>query len=196
MKGKIARTIAIIATGSILSVTGAGVAGASPSDDVIGTGSSSASMVDVAGHLSELRVELADTMEQSNFTAMGFALDETKTLVTGIVSGQRSSISSETVTLAKQASAQTDEVEAALAEVQARIGGLPDPVALLRSLLKSLLTTLSALIDSILGGVPSVSDLGVGGVPGVPDVGGAPEAPDVGDVTEGGDGGGLPVPTP
>lgn len=193
MKGKIARTIAIIATGSVLSVTGAGVASAdSPSDDVIGTGSSSASMVDVAGHLSELRVELADTMEKTNFTAMGFALDETKTLVTGIVSGQRSSISSETVALAKDASTQTDDVKAALKDVQARIGGLPDPVALLRSLLKSLLTTLSALIDSILGGVPSVSDLGVPGVGG-----GAPEAPDVGGVPGGdGGGGGLPVPTP
>lgn len=192
MKGKIARTIAIIATGSVLSVTGAGVASAnSPSDDVIGTGSSSASMVDVAGHLSELRVELADTMEKTNFTAMGFALDETKTLVTGIVSGQRSSISSETIALAKQASTQTDDVKAALKDVQARIGGLPDPVALLRSLLKSLLTTLSALIDSILGGVPSVSDLGVPGVGG-----GAPEAPDVGGLPGGDGGGGLPVPTP
>ncbi|MPZ01165.1 MAG: hypothetical protein GEU97_25025 [Actinophytocola sp.] len=170
-------------------MTGAGVASASPSDDVIGTGSSSASMVDVAGHLSELRVELADTMEKTNFTAMGFALDETKTLVTGI-SGQRSSISSETVTLAKQASTQTDDVKAALKDVQARIGGLPDPVALLQSLLKSLLSTLSALIDSILGGVPSVSDLGVPGVGGD-----APEAPDVGDVA-GDEGGDLPLPTP
>lgn len=191
MKGKIARTIAIIATGSILSVTGAGVASASPSDDVIGTGSSSASVTEVAGHLSELRVELADTMEKTNFTAMGFALDETKTLVTGLVSGQRSSLSSETVTLAKQASAETEDVEAALAEVQGRIGGLPDPVATLRSLLKALLATLSGLIDSLLGGVPSVSDVGVPGVGGAPegDVGG-----DVGDV--GGDVGDLPVSTP
>ncbi|MPY78116.1 MAG: hypothetical protein GEV04_06390 [Actinophytocola sp.] len=176
MKGKIARTIAIIAAGSMLSVTGAGVASASPSDDVIGTGSSSASSVDIAGQLSELRVELADTMEKTNFTAMGSALDETKSLVTGIVSGQRSSISSETVTLAKQASVQTDEVKAALAKVKNRIGGLPDPLTLVSSLLSTLLDTLSSLVSSLLGGVPSVSDVGVPGA--------------------GGGGGGLPLPTP
>lgn len=164
MKGKIARTVAIIATGSVLSVIGAGVASASPSGDVIGTGSSSSSSVNIAGHISELRAELAGTLKHENFTAMGMALDETKSVVAGLIS-QRSSISSETVTYATQAQSQSEKVEAALAKVKQRLGGLPDPLTLVSSLLSTLLSTLSSLVSSLLGGVPSVGDVGsVGGV--------------------------------
>lgn len=189
MKGKFARTIAVIAAGSVLSLTGAGVATASAVDSAPGKGSGTASTTAAAAALIEgLRDQLVTAVDTADISAVTSTADQLEGALNQLLGGQRYSIPADAEALAAKASGQNAELRSALAE--ARTASIPDPLGMLNGLIQGLLDTLGSLIDSVLGAAPALPDPGLPvpelpepGLPdpGVPDPGvpdpGAPPAP-------------------
>lgn len=178
MKGIIARSVAIIAAGSVFSLAGAGVAAAeavdSGSDRVTGT---SATAIDVANQISMVIDQLKAAAEKADVSTVTALVDEARGVLGGLISGQRFAASAETQQLAVETSAEADRVAAELVTLQSRAAGAPDPVALLKTLLQTLIAQLSGLVDSILGSAPALPEAPI---PGLPDPGLPPGLPDPG----------------
>lgn len=182
MKGIIARTIAVIAAGSMLTMTGAGVAAASVADSAVGKGSSS-TIADLAGQLTELRNEVAASIEDVKVSDVAVTADALKSTITGVLE-QRSAIPSDATSYAETADSQVTELQGLVdSSAEERLLSLPDPIATVKALLQTLLSTLTGLLDSLLGAAPALPDAGLPGLPdpGLPDPG-LPEgdAPDPG----------------
>lgn len=183
MKGKIVRTIAVIAAGSVLSLTGAGAATASTFDGPPGKGSGTASTTAVASLIEDLRNQLVTAVDSADVSAVTSTAEKLESTLTGLLSGKRSSLPAEAEELAKLASSQNSELRAGLAD--ARMSSVPDPLAMLNGIIQGLLDTLGSLIDSVLSAAPPLPDPGLPDPglpdPGLPDPGlpdpGAPPAP-------------------
>lgn len=173
MKGKFARTIAVIAAGSVLSLTGAGVATASAVDSAPGKGSGTASTTAVAALIEGLRDQLVTAVDEADISAVTSTADQLEATLNQLLGGQRYSIPADAEALAAKASGQNAELRSALAE--ARTASIPDPLGMLNGLIQGLLDTLGSLIDSVLGAAPALPDTGLP-VPEVP----VPEVPEPG----------------
>lgn len=176
MKGKIARTIAVIAVGSVLSLTGSGVAAASVVDSAADKAIGSSSTQSAAAQVQAFHDQLAAAAGAGDVPVTAKTIEELQPLLGELTEGKRYAVPSESSAIAADADSKASKVSDALADYQAGarlLPGLPDPVAMLKSLVQTLLATLMSLIDSLLGAVPAVPDVPLPGLPdpGLPDPG-------------------------
>lgn len=171
MKGKIARTIAVIAVGSVLSLTGSGIAAASAVDSAADKAIGSSSTQSAAAQVQAFHDQLAAAANGGDVGNTMKTIDTLQPLLGELTEGKRYAVPSESSAIASDANIEAGKVSDALADYQAGarvLPGLPDPVAMLKDLVKTLLATLMSLIDSLLGAVPPVPDVPL---PGLPDPG-------------------------
>ncbi|GAB3482846.1 hypothetical protein [Amycolatopsis cihanbeyliensis] len=167
MKGKIARSIAAVAVGSLLAVVSGGVAAASVLDNGKGSSSTEAAGAQVL----ELRDELTKVAYAGDVQATQRALDDLDPLLTDISAGQRYEIQADAMETAGTAQQWRTETSDALSgKAQPRqvppvpgLPELPDPLSMITGLLQSLLTLLTDLLGGLLGG--GVPELPVPEVP-------------------------------
>ncbi|MGH3520598.1 MAG: hypothetical protein ACRDQ7_25155 [Haloechinothrix sp.] len=163
-----ARTIAVIAAGSVLSLAGSGVAAASAVDSAADKAIGSSSTKSAAAKVQDFRDQLTAAADAGNVDQAARTVDELQPLLAELTAGERYAMTSESTELATTANEQATDVSGTLAEYQAgarSIPGLPDPVAMLNTLLQSLLATLASLIDSLLGGLPPLPEVPDPGLP-------------------------------
>lgn len=167
MKGKIARAIAIVAVGSVLSLTGSGVAAAAAADSAADKAIGSSSTMDAAAQVQAFHDQLSAAADAGNVSEASDTIEALQPLLTEITAGQRYAVPSESQDIATDANAEASDVSAALADYEAgrSLPGLPDPVAMLKTLVQTLLSLLMSLVDSLLGAVPPVPDVPLPGVP-------------------------------
>lgn len=171
MKGILARSIAIIAVGSVLSLAGAGVAAASAVDSASDRVTGSSSAVGIGQQITEITDGLKTAAAAADVSKVTALVDEARSVVGGIITGQRGPVSDDVSRLAAEAFAEADNTEAAIDEHQAR--GMPDPVAILKTVIQSLLAALTSLLDAVLAAAPAAPGLPDLPAPGLP----VPELP-------------------
>ncbi|GAA5163205.1 MULTISPECIES: hypothetical protein [Amycolatopsis] len=177
MKGKFARIIAVAVAGSVLAVSGAGVASAD------GKGTSS---TEAAGHqVVQLRDELTKAAYAGDVTGTQRSLDQLTPLLGDLATSEKYSIQSDARQTAATANDQATETSRILADpAQAdtarqlpavpTLPDLPAPLDMVNNLVKTLLLTVTSLAMSLLpGGVPALP------VPSAPALPGAPTLPGV-----------------
>lgn len=168
MKGKIARTIAIVAVGSVLSLTGSGVAAASAVDSAADKAIGSSSTTDAATQVQAFHDRLSAAADAGDVPEAASTIEALQPMLGDLTAGQRYAVSNESSEIAGEANTEASDVASALADYQAgarALPGLPDPVAMLKTLVNTLLSLLMSLIDSLLGAVPPVPDVPLPGVP-------------------------------
>lgn len=154
MKGKIAEAIAVIATGSVLSLAGAGVAAASAIDSASDRITGSSSSVNVADQITHVMDKLNQAAEAADVSKVTALIDNARETTGSIVAGERGQMNDEIMSLAADSVAEADQADMTLAKNQGR--SFPDPVAMLKSVIQSLLAVLTSLVDAILGAAPSL----------------------------------------
>ncbi|WP_199429953.1 hypothetical protein [Qaidamihabitans albus] len=172
MKGRIVRTIAALAAGAMLTVTGSGVAAAE--------GGKGASSTEAAGaQVLELRDELTRSAYAGDVGATQDTLARLDPMLADLAAGERFSIQAEAKEQAGTAHEQAKEVARLLADPTAtprqapdlplpEIPDLPPPLDVVSNLLKSVLSAVTGLLSGLLGG--GVPALPVPEVPEVPEV--------------------------
>jgi hypothetical protein len=155
MNGKIARTIAIAVTGSVLTVSGAGVASA----DSVGDSSTQAA----SQQLLQLRDQLTKTAYGADVQGTKLSLDQLSPVLGEFAAGDHPDVRSDVPNMAATADEESTEAsrilanpaQAATARQLPPVPSLPDlppPLNIVSDLLKNLLTTVTGLLGSLLGG--------------------------------------------
>ncbi|GAB3582074.1 hypothetical protein GCM10027445_54830 [Amycolatopsis endophytica] len=157
MKGKFARAIAVAVAGSVLALSGAGVAAAG------GKGTSS---TQAAGEqVLQLRDQLATAAYAADVPATQRSLGQMSPLLGDLAAGQKYQIQSDAQQTAAAGNDYASEASRILADPskasEARqlppvpeIPDLPPPLNLVSNLLKNLLKTVTSLLASLLGAAP------------------------------------------
>ena len=160
MKGKIGRSIALVAAGSLLAVATAGIASASPDG---GKGSSSTQAL--AAQVLQMRDDLTKVAYASNVGATRTDLGQLSPVLADIAAGKRYTIQTDTQQLAGLAKGRADESARLLADPTAKprqlpplplppIPDLPGPLKIVSDLLKALLGALTGILSGLLGSLP------------------------------------------
>jgi hypothetical protein len=160
MKGKIGRSIALVAAGSLLAVATAGIASASPEG---GKGSSSTQAL--AAQVLQMRDDLTKVAYASNVGATRADLGQLSPVLADIAAGKRYTVQTDTEQLAGLAKGRADESARLLADPTAKprqlpplplppIPDLPGPLKIVSDLLKALLGALTGILSGLLGSLP------------------------------------------
>ncbi|TNC22904.1 hypothetical protein [Amycolatopsis alkalitolerans] len=169
MKGKFARIIAVAVAGSVLAMTGAGVASAE------GKGTSSTEAV--GQQVLQLRDQLTRSAYGADVAGTERSLGQLSPVLGDLAAGQKYSIQADTQRQAADAHSVSTETSRVLADPsQAQtarqlpsvpnLPDLPPPLNIVSNLLKSLLSLVTGLLGGLLGG--GVPALPVPGVPSLP----------------------------
>ncbi|GAB3000124.1 hypothetical protein LWP59_36745 [Amycolatopsis acidiphila] len=160
MKGKFARILAIAVAGSVLAVSGAGVASA----DGKGTSSTEAAGQQVL----QLRDQLTKSAYAADVPGTQRSLDQLSPVLGDLAAGQKYSIQADAQQQAADANGLSTEGSRILADpAQAQtarqlppvpsLPDLPAPLDMVGNLVKNLLVTVTSLLLSLLpGGVPAL----------------------------------------
>jgi len=160
MKAKFGRVIALVAAGSLLAVSTAGIASASPEG---GKGSSSTQAL--AAQVLQMRDDLTKVAYAGNVGATRGDLGQLSPVLADIAAGKRYTIQTETGQLAGLAKGRADESTRLLADPTAKprqlpplplppIPDLPGPLKIVSDLLKALLGALTGILGGLLGALP------------------------------------------
>ncbi|WP_370945239.1 hypothetical protein AB5J62_40070 [Amycolatopsis sp. cg5] len=176
MKGKFARTIAVIATGSLLAVASGGMAVASP---VGGHGSSSTEAA--FAQVLKQRDDLTKIAYAGDVAGTKSQLKKLTPLLADLAAGKKYAIQVESQDLAVDAKARSAEVSRVLTtpgatprqlpplpDIGALIPDLPPPLSVVSDLLKTLLNALTGLLSSLLKALPIPLPLPALPLPAVP----------------------------
>ncbi|MDV6011309.1 hypothetical protein [Haloechinothrix sp. LS1_15] len=166
MNGKIARSIAVAATGSLLLFAGSGVAAASAVDSAVDGSSGSSSTVSAASQVSEVHNEIAEAAEAGDLTGTTAGVERAEVLLDEFGTTDRYNLSDEVTAQARAAQAEASEVAAELEQLE---GAEPRLLDMLGGLVQSLLMALVDLVDAILGGGFDGADLPIDELPELPD---------------------------
>ncbi|WP_308190209.1 hypothetical protein [Amycolatopsis sp. GM8] len=178
MKGKFARIIAVAVAGSVLAMTGAGVAAAD------GKGSSSTEAV--GQQVLQLRDQLTRAAYGADVPGTQRSLDQLNPVLGDLAAGQKYSIQADQQRQAADAQTYAGESSRILADPSQAgtvrqlpvalpdLPDLPPPLNIISNLVKSLLSLVTGLLSGLLGG-GGLPPLPVPGLPGLP--GGAPSLP-------------------
>jgi hypothetical protein len=160
MKGKIGRTIALVAAGSLLAVVTAGIASASP---VGGKGSSSTQAL--AAKVLQMRDDLTKAAYAGKVDMTRADLGTLSPVLADIAAGKRYTVQTDTQQLADLAKGRADESSRLLADPTATprqlpplplppIPDLPGPLKIVSDLLKALLGAVTGILGGLLGSLP------------------------------------------
>jgi outer membrane murein-binding lipoprotein Lpp len=182
MKSRLAKIIAAVVVGGLLSFALSGIATARQLDQVVETTHTA------AAKLQKLHDDLQAAMQVKNVGAVSKDVDAFRPIF-GQLKG---------APLSRAATEQTFKADGVAAQVQRDLpglGGLPDPVSIVTNLLQTLLSTVMDLVSGLLASAPLPLPLPnlplplpLPGLPGAP--GGEPGAPAPGGLP------GLPLPLP
>lgn len=160
MKGKFARIIAVAVAGSVLAMTGAGVASA----DGKGTSSTEAAGQQVL----QLRDQLTKSAYGSDVSGTERSLNQLSPILGDLAAGQKYSVQADTRQQAADANSLSSEGSRILADpsqaASARqlppvpdLPDLPAPLNIISNLLKTVLSLVTGLLSGLLGGgVPAL----------------------------------------
>jgi hypothetical protein len=137
------RLVAVVVTGSVLSLSGAAMAAASPTGTE-GHGSGVSATQSSAATLQELHDQLKSAVDAKDVSGVMKAVDQLRPELSAVhnLPVERSTMN------------QADIADQKAAQAQRDLPSLPDPLTLLGGLLQGLLTAVQALIGALLGALP------------------------------------------
>jgi hypothetical protein len=160
MKGRIVRSIAVVAAGSVLALASAGIAAA----DVAG-GKGNSSTEAAGAQVLQLRDQLTKVAYAGDVNATKGTLGQLNPLLGDLSAGQRYSIEAAAKRSANLANGESNEAYRVLTNPSITprqvppvpsLPKLPPPLDIVSNLLQNLLTALTGLLGGLLGSAPAL----------------------------------------